>query len=61
MSRRGNIKKRIRQKLRHALRLQQKPVDRPIAHIKTADLIADLAKPLRVQAFHDAIQEQKLL
>jgi hypothetical protein len=58
-SRRSNIRKRERQRRRFINR--SKPVDRPIAHIKTADLIADLAKPLRVQAFHEAIQEQKLL
>jgi hypothetical protein len=56
MSRRSRIRKRERQKARHALR--PKPVDKPISRIKTNDLIADLSRPLHSVALAEAIKGQ---
>jgi hypothetical protein len=56
VSRRSNIRKRERQKQRHAQR--PKPVDKSITRIKTSDLIEDLARPLSSHAlFSAALQE----
>jgi hypothetical protein len=56
VSRRSNLRKRASQKRRYAQRPQQ--VDKLIARVKTADLIADLARPLSSRrAFDEAIQE----
>jgi hypothetical protein len=56
MSRRTkNIRKRARQKQRHAQRPQQ--VEKPIARVKTADLIADILRPLSSRAFDEVLKE----
>jgi hypothetical protein len=56
MSRRTkNKRKRERQKCRHAQRPQQ--VDKPIARVKTADLIASISRPLSSLAFDAALEE----
>jgi hypothetical protein len=55
MSRSSNIRKRERQKQRHAPRPQQ--VDKPIARVKTAGLFgAILARPTS-RAFDEVLQE----
>jgi hypothetical protein len=53
MSHRSNIRKRDRQKRRHAQRPQ--PVDKPIARIKTAGLFGAIQD--RARAFDQAILE----
>lgn len=56
MSSRSNIRKRERQKRRHAQR-QKQQVDKLITRIKTSDLLEDLARPISARAFDEALQE----
>lgn len=55
MSRRAGIRKRERQKCRHAQRPKQ--VDKPISHVKTAGLIGDLITRSTSRAFDEALRE----
>jgi hypothetical protein len=55
---RASIRKRERQKKRHAQRPQQ--ADKPTARVKTADLIASISRPLSSRAFDEALKEVQL-